>query len=472
MCFEISVTYACGHWDKEVTPCQHRGNKMRCQIRRLWPRIYTRFCRQSCRGVRVQRPSPQYSWKLVTFPPPPVSEYPRTAIKQRRPAVQGYKSVYGTRLNRISTRLISRRDAQASHPQISRAPVTNASDPAPSTNPSVLSRGQTGECLLTRWHPFQPTFCRGTPSKVAGGNNEAELPTYQHGYRVPEAQMYEKGQKPLSNVVHQDSQYHVKAVKEVDGAKDSGNQATSVPHNPCMMDGRSSDTSETMTNGDNSEDGDGGAKQNINGANGLMDTHTTTHDNSYSGGRTAVDNSLRSFYLGLQWQVPGSHVAQSNEGSESGEASISSNPTPDIIAPPPTPEPDTTTQDQVMADWPQAMDLANLCGPHGRITGSSNESVSNGSRGHESCAQHRATTAPLTAALNCHNCSTAEPENSNDDVVIIPDTRGGLSGEGTRNHQNHGQRKAALAPKRYYADFEIDEDGCFVLKECLDRDGL
>ncbi|TRX88093.1 hypothetical protein FHL15_010991 [Xylaria flabelliformis] len=473
MCFEVDITYACGHWDTEVTPCKHRGNKTRCQIRKLWPRIYTQYCRPACPGVSVRSPAPQYGWKLMTSTLLPISEYPYTAVKQSRRALRArHKSIYRMRSYRITTSVVSsrdaRHDAQTSHAQVSGAPVADASDSALGIEPSVPSRGQTNQCLLTRWQPFRPTFCRGTPSKVAGGNKEAESPAYQHGLMVPEAQMYEEGQQPLPNLVNQHSQYHVKAVKEVDGAKDSGNQAASVPYNPYMMDGYASDTSETIANDSNLEDDDGGAEHDINGANGAMDT--TTHDNNYSGGRVAADNSLPidkegRFRLGSQWQVPSSHIAQSDASSEYSEASIWSEPTRDIIAPPPTPELDTAVPDQVMADRPQAVDLANLCRPHGRITGSS---------GYESRTQHRLTAAPLTAALNCHNYSTSDSENSDDDIVIIPDPKGGLNGKGTQKYHGRHQAVSATpaAAKRYDADFEIDDDGCFVLKECLDQDGL
>ncbi|KAI0864123.1 hypothetical protein F4860DRAFT_510983 [Xylaria cubensis] len=389
MCLVVEITYACGHWDTEVTPCEHRGDKTRCQIRKLWPRISTKYCRPGCPGVSVRSPAPKHGWKLATPTPLPISEYPYTAVKQRRRALRARPSG---------------------------SPITNASDPAPGIEPDVPSQGQTDQCLLTRWQPFLPTFCRGTPSKVALGNKEADPPTYQHGLMAPEAQMYEEGQQPLSNLVNQQSQCHVGAV---DGAKDSGNQAASVPYNLHMMDGCSSDTSETMANDSNLEDNDGGVEHDINS-----------------------EASIRS-----EW---------------------------DIIAPPPTPELNTIVPDQVMADRPRTVDLANLCRPHGRITGSSDDLMGRGSSGHESRTQHRLTAAPLTAALNCHSYSTSDSENSDDDFVVIPDPRGGPNGKGTQKH--HEQRQAAsatpAAAKRYYADFEIDDDGCLVLKECLDHDGL
>ncbi|KAI1750959.1 hypothetical protein F4782DRAFT_507391 [Xylaria castorea] len=259
--------------------------------------------------------------------------------------------------------------------------------------------------------------------------------------------------------------YCVKAAEEVNGASGSSDRVASVPDTPCMNTGYVSDTSETLTNGDNSEDDSDSAGYTINNADGVVDTRTTTRNDWYYDDFTAgvdVDNSLRinkagKFHLGSQWQVPGANIAQSKAGSEFGEASIWSEwsePRLNNAAPPSKPELDTMLLDEVVTDRMQTLDLANLHRPHEPFTGPGDDP----SRDYGSCAQHQATSAPLTAALNCHSYSYSETEDGDDYVVTNKGPSGGPGGEGSYT-------ATPAAAESYYDDFETYDDDYFVLRE-------
>ncbi|KAI0456649.1 hypothetical protein F5B21DRAFT_502255 [Xylaria acuta] len=391
------------------------------------------------------------------------------------------------RPNHPPTHGTSTHDAQAPHTLI-----PTASNPIPSTNPSTPSHGLTGQCLITRWQPFEPVFYSGTPSKVTGANEEVESPARQRGLsspyrpRAPEAQMYAEGQQPLSDLANLNVQHDLKASEEANETGESSSGSALVSGAPYLMTECSSDTSETLTSGDDSDTLNGnsnedngagaGAGYNINGADGVIDTRTIAARNHgyYDDDAVAgvdVDNSLRideagHFHLGSQWQVPSSNTARSNAGSNFGQASVWSEwsePRLDSTAPPSRPKVNPTPADEVMTGRMQTLDLANLHRPHEPLPGPSDGPMREGSRGCGSCAESQVTPAPLAAALNCHNYLYSDTEDNEGFVVTNKSPGESLIRESSQKHQDREWYQAA---ESYYDDFETENDGGqFVLRE-------
>ncbi|RYC57978.1 hypothetical protein CHU98_g8236 [Xylaria longipes] len=507
MCVESAVTFACGHWDTVVVPCSFQGT-MGCQVRTYAPpQIKPFYCSPACPGVSVWAPPPRFSWQPTPLNMLPTSMYPFTSSVQQAPpsltsniAERNAQSLYEQSLNIAEQSTSSRYEptptvsAGGTQPnqgpvygmssqdiQAHCTPIPSAPNPIPGTAPSAPSHGLTGQCLITRWQPFEPMFYPtmipqrrsapeqdGKPPNMMATNKEVQTPAYQGGFpspyrpRAPIAQMYEEGQQPVLDIIDQRYQTPVKASKKANGV-------ASVSNTPYMMTGGSSDTSETLTSGDDNEDEDYSAGYNYNGADGVVDTRTTPHtygdyDNVTSG--VNVQHSLRinentgRFHLGPQWQVPSARVARAKAGTKSGKASTWSEqaePRPSGTVAPSMPKVHTTFADEVMAVHMQTLDLANL---HRPLPGSSNGPTRKGPQQHRKHRKHQITPNPLTAALRCRYPLYPETE---DDNVRVTNKRpnDGPIGEGSQSYQSGGQHKGA--PK-----LEMGPDGCLVLIEAPD----
>lgn len=219
MCLETSTTYGCGHWNTVVAPCRVRGTA-RCQLHKLPPRINTWYCSPACPGVSIWVPPPGFGWvptmpnlqqthgRTPAFPgfPQPLPDVPTRNVTELNASSRFEQacnmSAAEMQLYYTATHGMLIQDAQAPY-----TPFPNASNTFTSMYPSTASYGPTTQCLTTRWQPFEPPTYRpmfsqtglasahGVPSKVSAANKEAES-AYKSS--VPVAQMYEKGQKTLS----------------------------------------------------------------------------------------------------------------------------------------------------------------------------------------------------------------------------------------------------------------------------------
>ncbi|KAH8166896.1 hypothetical protein CIB48_g1366 [Xylaria polymorpha] len=444
MCLETSTTYGCGHWNTVVAPCRVRGTA-RCQLHKLPPRINTWYCSPACPGVSIWVPPPGFGWvptmpnlqqthgRTPAFPgfPQPLPDVPTRNVTELNASSRFEQacnmSAAEMQLYYTATHGMLIQDAQAPY-----TPFPNASNTFTSMYPSTASYGPTTQCLTTRWQPFEPPTYRpmfsqtglasahGVPSKVSAANKEAES-AYKSS--VPVAQMYEKGQKTLSECMMEKS---LPSVKVSQGAKEYLNGAASVTDARYLMtarSSRSSASSETLTSGgghdtigsNSDEDNSYSAEYPMNGADGVIDIPTLDRANGFY--MTGVDykNSLHiddktgRFHLGSQWQVPSSKAAQSTAGSKFGAASIWTEWTQPRLSstmrPSPPPGLNTALPDEVMTGRMQNLDLAKM---HEPLPGRSDGRMREGSQHYGSGAQYKATPAPLVNYYDYADFETEE----------------------------------------------------------------